>query len=146
MLDYTRIRATSSGQIVNDLKLLPVGTHLANGGLFAVIENNRVAIASVDVPETSIDDVKVGAKVELRLWSDPLESVFGTVKSVAPKAEQRDYGWVVRVDVEVPNPDGHLQTNMTGYGKIRAADRPVWQAFSQTLIGFFKIELWSWVP
>lgn len=146
MLDYTRIRATSAGQIVTDLTQTPIGAHLTNGGLFTAIENNRIAIASVDVPETSIDDVKVGAKVEMRLWSDPLTSVFGTVKSVAPKAEERDYGWVVRVDVEVPNPDGHLQTNMTGYGKIRAEDLPVWQAFSQTLIGFFKIELWSWVP
>jgi multidrug efflux pump subunit AcrA (membrane-fusion protein) len=146
MLDYTRIRATSSGQIVTDLTKTPIGAHLALGGLFTAIEENRTAIASVDVPETSIDDVRLGAEVELRLWSDPLRSVYGTVKSVAPSAEQRDYGWVIRVDVEVPNPDGRLQSNMTGFGKIRAADRPVWQAFSQTIIGFFKIELWSWLP
>ncbi len=146
MLDYTRIRAITSGQVVSDLTKLPVGAHLAVGGLFSQIEENRTVIASVDIPETAIDDVQVGADVELRLWSDPMHSVPGKVKFIAPTAEQRDYGWVIRVDVEVPNPDGRLQTNMTGFGKIRAADRPVWQAFSQTIIGFVKIELWSWIP
>ena len=146
MLDYTRIRATTAGQIVSDLTKTPVGAHLALGGLFTEIQDNRTVIASLDVPETGIDDVTPGAKVELRLWSDPLNSVNGTVKTISPTAELRDYGYVVRVEVEVPNPDGRLQANMTGYGKIRAADRPVWQAFSQTLIGFFKIELWSWIP
>ena len=107
---------------------------------------HRVVIAEVEIPETSIDEVVIGANAELRLWSNPEDSLFGTVQSVAPRAEKRDFGWIIRVEVRVPNPDGKLAANMTGFGKISAAERPTWQAFSQAIVGFFKIELWSWVP
>lgn len=146
MLEYTNVRAPAAGQIVSSLSEVPVGAFLPKGGLFAELEDNRVVIAEVEIPETSIDEVVIGANAELRLWSDPEDSLFGTVQSIAPRAEQRDFGWIIRVEVQVQNPDGKLAANMTGFGKISAAERPTWQAFSQALVGFFKIELWSWVP
>ena len=146
LLEYANIRAPQEGQIVSPLSTVPVGAFLPQGGLFAELENNRTVIAEVDMPETSIKEVAIGARAELRLWSDPETSIFGTVSSIAPRAEQRDFGWVIRVEVEVPNPDGRLAANMTGFGKVAAAERPVWQAFTEAIVGFFKIELWSWVP
>ena len=146
MLEYANIRAPQAGQIVSSLSGVPVGAYLAEGKLFAELENNRTVIAEVDMPETYIQEVAIGAQAELRLWSDPETSIFGTVRSIAPRAEERDFGWVIRVEVEVPNPDGRLTANMTGFGKVAATERPVWQAFSQAIVGFLKIELWSWVP
>lgn len=146
MLEYSNIRAPAAGQIVSSLAGVPVGAYLPQGALFAEIEDNRVVIAEVEVPETSIQDVTVGAKAELRLWSAPDTSLFGTVRSIAPRAEERDFGKIIRVEVEVPNPDGRLAANMTGFGKVQAAERPVWQAFSGAIVGFFSIELWSWLP
>ena len=146
MLEYTNVRAPAAGQIVSSLSGVPVGAFLPKGGLFAELENNRVVIAEIEVPETSIDEVVIGADAELRLWSNPEDSLFGTVQSIAPRAEQRDFGWIIRVEVQVQNPAGKLAANMTGFGKISAAERPTWQAFSQAIVGFFKIELWSWVP
>jgi multidrug efflux pump subunit AcrA (membrane-fusion protein) len=146
MLEYANIRAPQDGQIVSSLSEVPVGAYLPQGGLFAELENNRTVIAEVDMPETYIHEVSLGAPAELRLWSDPETSIFGTVRAVAPRAEERDFGWVIRVEVEVPNPDGRLAANMTGFGKVAAAERPVWQAFTEAIVGFFKIELWSWVP
>ena len=146
VLEYTNIRAPQQGQIVSSLSIVPVGAFLPQGGLFAELENNRTVIAEVDMPETYIQEVALGARAELRLWSDPETSIFGTVRSIAPRAEERDFGWVIRVEVEVPNPDGRLAANMTGFGKVAAAERPVWQAFTEAIVGFFKIELWSWIP
>lgn len=146
MLEYTLIRAPATGQIVSSLAEVPVGAYLAQGALFAEMEDNRVVIAQVEVPETMIQDVELSARAELRLWSAPDESLFGTVRAIAPRAEPRDFGNIIRVEVEVPNPEGRLAANMTGFGKIAAAERPVWQAFTLAIQGFLTIELWSWIP
>ena len=146
MLEYTNIRAPVAGQIVSPMNAVPVGHSLPVGGLFAEIENNRTVIAELSVPEITIQEVTVGAPVELRLWSDPHTALTGTVRSIAPRAEAQEFGQVVRVQVEVPNPDGRLAANLTGFGKIAAEERPVWQAFSRAIERFFMIEVWSWLP
>ena len=146
MLEYTNVRAPVAGQIVSSLNEVPVGFSMPTGGLFAEIEDNRTVIAELAVPEITIEEVEIGAPVELRLWSNPDDAITGTVRSIAPRAEEQDFGWAVRVQVEVPNPDGRLAANMTGFGKIEAAERPVWEAFSRAIERFFVIELWSWLP
>jgi multidrug resistance efflux pump len=146
MLENTYVRAPSSGQVVGSLEEVPVGTYLTTGSLFAELEDNRTVVADIEVPEITIEEVKIGAKAELRLWSDPETSLHGVVRSVSPRAEERDFGNVVRVQVEVPNADNRLAANMTGFGKIEAAERPVWEAFSRAVQRFFIIEVWSWVP
>jgi hypothetical protein len=125
---------------------VPVGAYLSTGSLFAEIENNRTVIAEIDLPEITVEEVVLGATAELRLWSEPERSIFGTVHSIAPRAEESEFGPVIRVQVEVPNPDGDLSANMSGFGKISAGERPVWQVFSRAVYRFFTIEVWSWLP
>jgi len=146
MLENTNIRAPVAGQVVSSLIEAPLGAYLPSGGLFAELEDNRTVIADVEIPEITINEVEIGAPAELRLWSDPETSLSGTVRSISPVAEERDFGKVIRVQVEVPNPDGRLAANMTGFGKIEAEERPVWQAFGRAIYRFFVIELWSWLP
>lgn len=146
MLEYTNIRAPASGQIVSSMNEVPIGHSLTVGGLLVEIEDNRTVIVEMAVPEVTIAEVTVGAPVELRLWSDPDDTITGTVHRIAPRAEEQDFGRVIRVQVEVPNPEGRLAANITGFGKILAEERPVWQAFSRAIERFFVIELWSWMP
>ena len=145
-LEYTTIRATVSGQIVSSLKERPVGAFLPAGELVTEIEDSRTITAEVDVPETEISEVKIGAEVELRPWSAGGESVTGIVSKIAPKAEERAFGRVFRVSVEVPNSDGFMAVNMTGQAKISVGDRAVWRVFTRTIVRFVTVELWSWVP
>jgi multidrug efflux pump subunit AcrA (membrane-fusion protein) len=146
MLEYTNIRAPAAGQIVSSMTEVPVGAYLSTGSLFAEIENNRTVIAEIDLPEITVEEVALGATAELRLWSEPERSLFGTVQAIAPRAEESEFGPVIRVQVEVPNPDGDLSANMSGFGKISAGDRPAWQVFSRAVYRFFSIEVWSWLP
>ena len=146
MLEYTNVRAPAAGQIVSDMATVPVGAYLSTGALFAEIEDNRTVIATINLPEITIEEVAVGAPVELRLWSAPEDNILGTVRAIAPRAETSDFGPVLRVQVEVPNPEGRLAANMTGFGKIAAGERPVWEVFSRAIYRFFTIELWSWLP
>ncbi|MHC0053387.1 HlyD family secretion protein [Actibacterium sp. D379-3] len=145
-LEQTHIRAASEGQIVSSLDAVPVGAFLPEGGLFAQLENNRVVLAEIEVPETEIDEVAIDAEVLLKLWSSTNDSLTGTVYRVAPKAEERDFGRVIRVVVKVPNVEGKLSSNMTGFAKVSAEERPVWEAFSRVIVRFFQVELWSWLP
>ena len=147
LLEQTNIRANAEGQIVSTMAEVPIGAYLTQAGEpFALLENNRTVVAEIEMPETSIDEVEIGANVELRLWSDTGNSVFGTVESISPKAEERDFGRIVRVQVRVPNPDGKLAAEMTGHGKVQAATRPVWEVFTRIIVRFFEVELWSWLP
>ena len=145
-LEQANIRATVSGQIVSTMIEVPIGTYLPEGGLFVELEDNRTVVAMIEVPETSIEDVKIGASVEMRLWSDTSTSVYGTVKRLAPRAEEREFGRVVRVNVEVPNPDGKLNGNTTGQAKINAGVFPAWVVFTRLIVRFFDVEVWSWLP
>jgi len=145
-LEHTKIRANADGYVVTSLAGLSLGTYLPVGGLFAELEDSRTVLAEIEVPETEISEVEIGARAEMKLWSSPRESVNGTVRRIAPKAEEREFGRVVRVLVEVPNPDRRLTPNMTGFGKVAAEERPVWEAFTRSIVRFFQIELWSWLP
>lgn len=145
-LEHALIKATADGRVVTPLAQLAVGSFLPVGGLFAELENSRTVLAEIEVPETDVPEVSLGAPAELRLWSSPREGVPGVVRRISPKAEERDFGRIVRVLVEVPNPDERLTPNMTGYAKIAAEERPVWEAFTRSLVRFFEIEVWSWLP
>ncbi|MEM1429113.1 MAG: efflux RND transporter periplasmic adaptor subunit [Pseudomonadota bacterium] len=145
-LAQTFVRAVTEGQVVGSLSGVPIGTYLPEGGLFVELEDNRTLVAEIEVPETLIGEVQPGARAEMRFWADANTSVFGTVERVAPKAEEREFGRVLRVQVDVPNPDGRLAANMTGQGKIDAGTYPVWQVFSRIIVRFFEVELWSWLP
>lgn len=146
MLENTYIRSPISGQVVSDLTKTPIGAYMATGALFAEIEDNRTVIVEINLPEVTVNNVAIGAEAELRLWSAADASLYGTVSAIAPRAEPTDLGPVVRVQVEIANPDGRLAANMTGFGKISAGELPAWQVFSRAIYRFFTIELWSWLP
>lgn len=145
-LKQTDIYAPAEGQVVSTMERISVGTFLREGDLLAELADSRTVIAEIEVPETEIDEAAIGAEVTLKLWSTPDEKITGTVKRVAPVAEEREFGQVVRVIVEVPNPDGRVSRNQTGYAKIIVEERPVWQVFTRVFTRFFWIELWSWLP
>jgi multidrug efflux pump subunit AcrA (membrane-fusion protein) len=145
-LEHTEIKANADGSVVTPLEDLSLGTYLPVGGLFAEVEDSRTVLAEIEVPETEISEAEIGARAEMKLWSSPWESVNGTVRRIAPKAEEREFGRIVRVLVEVPNPNRRLTPNMTGFGKIVAEERPVWEAFTRSIVRFIQIELWSWIP
>lgn len=145
-LDHTEIRAVAKGQIVSTLTGISVGTYLREGDLFAELADNRTVLAEIEVPETEIDEVEIGAQVTLKPWSAPDAHLSGTVMRRAPAAEEREFGRVTRVIVEVPNPRGTLAGNMTGHAKIEVDERPAWQVFTRAFIRFFEVEVWSWLP
>jgi multidrug efflux pump subunit AcrA (membrane-fusion protein) len=120
-----------------------------DGAQVFTIEDDRIAQTDVYVPETDIGNVRVNAAVRARLWAHPEEEFTGTVVAIAPNAEpdpNHGAGNVVRIKVEIPNPDHRLRTGMNGYAKISGDYMPTWRAFGQMIIRFVLIDVWSWIP
>jgi hypothetical protein len=121
------------------------------------------------VPEQTTGNIKPGAKVKVKAWTFPNQTFKGEVVSVAPvvynkkkegtvdyvateredqlsRATTADPGRVVRVLVNIPNPDGLLKSEMTGYAKVRVGYEPFGKVMSHGIIRFFLVEVWSWIP
>jgi multidrug resistance efflux pump len=145
-LTYTTLRAGISGRIVSGSLMFAVGDYLNKGDLLTTIEQTRTVLAEVKIPESDIDEVKVGSEVRIKAWAYPNREFYGVVRSVAPNAEESDYGKVVRVLSEIGNEEKLLKSELTGYGKVRGEEMPAAFAFTRMLVRFFRIELWSWLP
>lgn len=145
-LQRSNVRAPTGGRIVTPNLHFMLGKYLPAGAAFAELEDNRIARGEVEVPETDIGDVDVGAKVRLRAWGYSDLELPGEVVGLAPAAEAREYGLIVRVKTDIANADGQLRSGMTGYAKIETGYMPTWRAFSRMIHRFFLIEFWSWVP
>lgn len=152
-LERTRIRATSAGKVVTaNPQLLrgqwynPSGT---SGALIFTVEDQHIVQADIYVPETDIGHVLVGGTVRIRPWGYPKETFTGTASAIAGDAQTDPNGGsssVIRVRAKIPNPDGRLKPTMAGYAKLDGVYLPTWEAFTQSIIRFFRVGLWSWIP
>lgn len=147
--ERTRLRAPVAGKIVTPRLEFKTGGFLKEGDPFATVEDSRIMRAEILAPETDIGEVRPDAPVRLRVWAYPLRDFAGRVAAVAPVVESSSanpFVRVVRVIVEIPNPDGLLKSQMTGIAKIAAGDKPFVVAFTRALVRFAMIEMWSWLP
>lgn len=145
-LGRTVLTAPGPGRIVTPRLGQRDGLHLGVGDLFCTIENTRVLLAEIEVPEYEIELIKSDAPVRIRLWGVETETFDSTLIMISPAAEERDIGTVVRTVARLPNPDGRLQTRMTGYAKVDVGQMTVAEAFTRMLVRFFRVEVWSWIP
>lgn len=169
-LDLTKIRSPIEGRIVKSPRLdMRVGMEVIVGDLIASVQDDSTLLAEVEVPEKNVGDIKPGARVKVKTWSYPDETFIGRVKDVSPvvtnkakegtveylhtdredaisRAATSGHGRVVRVLVALPNPDGILKSEMTGYGKVFTKYEPFGLVMTHGLVRFFTVEVWSWIP
>jgi len=124
------------------------------------IEDDRRVRAEILVPEEDAGAVKVGSPVRLVTWTYADRIFDGEVIAVAPvAAPYSDVAVsgselavgdpdvrVVRVLCELDNKAGYLKSEMTGYAKVAAGERPVWDVLSRPFIRWVRVEVWSWIP
>jgi putative peptide zinc metalloprotease protein len=166
-LQLTKILSPTEGRMITADPLQKEGQYLDVGELLGVLENARVTIAEIEVPENDITQVKVGAKVKLKTWALPTKTFAGKVTEIAPVGydqnrhrvervlTEREFRTmqvipesdkVIRVLSEFPNTDGLLRTDMSGYAKIRGTWMPLGVAFTRWLMRLLLVEIWSWIP
>ena len=100
-----------------------------------------------EIPEADASTFGLGADVRIKIWTYPDRIFPGKVVDIAPVgglgARQRA---VLKVTSVIANKDGALKGGMTGYGKVDGGTKPVIVAFTRTVVRFFLIEVWSWLP
>mgnify|MGYP001107038765 CR=1 FL=1 len=122
--------------------------------------DTRVIRAEVHVQQEDIAGVELGSPVRVVVWAYPDLTFHGEVVAIAPVANETSdaalgeahltiggsQDLAVRVTTEIPNPDGALKSEMSGYGKIATGHRPVWDVLLRPIIRWFQVEVWSWIP
>jgi multidrug resistance efflux pump len=168
-LSYTTLVSPIDGRIINPYLSQKIGQHIELGELFAVVEATSSYIAEIEVPEEDISEVKIGAQVKLRTWSNPNSTLHAQTSAIAPVAYDqswrkvtrtlseresyigqkevlRDKGKVIRVLAEFPADKLSVRSDMTGYAKIECENKPLIVAFTHWMIRFVLVEIWSWIP
>ncbi|HEU4402205.1 MAG TPA: PqqD family peptide modification chaperone [Candidatus Polarisedimenticolia bacterium] len=173
LVDVARSLLTSpiAGRVATPRVEEIAGTYLEPGqrDLVMQIEDSRTVRAEVEVPEADVAAVRLGAPVRVVTWAYHGTTFEGRVVSIAPVAapglagvSEASLGGdllggagvalgdapdrAVRVVTEIPNPNGRLKSEMTGYAKIATGRRPLWDVLSRPLIRWVAVEVWAWFP
>lgn len=145
-LAETEIKAPIAGRLVSGSLKFAVGTYLNRGDLLATVENSKELLAEIQLPESSVGEIKPGNDAVAKVWAYPGTTFDGVVQSVAPSAEQGEYGKVVRVQMTLQDPDQYLRPEMTGSAKLEGDRHMAIVVFTRALRRFLFIEVWSWLP
>jgi len=123
-----------------------IGEQVNKGDPIArVFELDRIT-AEVTVPEKEIADVTPGQRVVLKARAFPDKAVNGTVKTIAPAAnDDNELGRkVFRVTIEMDGDSALLKPEMTGTAKIFCGTRSIWGLLTRRIERYLRVEFWSW--
>lgn len=96
MLGYTKVVAPFNGVITR--KLADVGDLATPGKPIAEMEDPSALRFEADVPEALIGNVKLGAKLPVRVSAVP-KAIEGTVVEIAPAADASSRTFLVKLDL-----------------------------------------------
>ncbi|MBZ8142076.1 secretion protein HlyD [Rubrivivax gelatinosus] len=145
-LERTSLRMPFDGNILTLHLKDRANSYLDRGQPFASVEDTGVVSAEVELAESDVQYVQVGSTVRVRPAAYFRHEFVGKVSMIDRNVTAKSFGNVVKVIVTVQNPDAALKTGMTGEAKVGGPTMPLWQAFSQALMRFFRVQAWSWIP
>jgi putative peptide zinc metalloprotease protein len=110
------------------------------------VENVEVVTSEIEVPESESAYVKVGSPIRARPNPFSEMEFEGTVTVIDRNVTVQPFGNVIKVIATIRNKDDMLRNGMSGYAKVGGQTMPVWKAFTLTLMRFFNVQVWSWIP
>ena len=137
------IRAPFAGVVSTPLVEQKVGEYVSSGDEFCEVVDRSTLKARILVHDWELEDVRAGARAQLKVVPYPFRTYSGNVERVLPAATQdrpvaqpqqlsrlgQDLTNYFAVVLEFPNPDGSLSEGMTGTAKISGKSHPLaWQA------------------
>ena len=145
-VERTTLRMPFDGNILTLHLNERLNSVLDKGQPFATVESTRSVTAEIQVPESDIGYVAIGARSAPSRRPSSTASSSARCRRMDRNVTAKSFGNVVKVIAVIDNPKGELKTGMTGYAKIGGTMMPVWKAFSLALLRFFNIQVWSWIP
>lgn len=145
-ISRTAIRMPFDGNILTLHLKDRVNSFLDKGQPFASVENTGSVTAEIEIVESDLQYLSLGAAVRVRPAAFFNREFAGKVTMIDRNVTTKSFGNVVKVIATIDNEDGLLKTGMTGQAKIDGVTIPVWQAFSQAVVRFVRVQMWSWIP
>ena len=145
-IDRMTLRMPFDGNILTLHLQDRTNSYLERGQPFAAIEYTGEVTAEIEVTESDLQYVKVGSAVRARPYSYFNREFDGKVTLIDRNVTTLPVGSVVKVIATFDNKDQVLKSGMTGAAKIDGETMPLWEAFSQAIVRFVKVQVWSWIP
>ena len=118
-LDDCSLRSPLNGWVLS--RQVEVGALVGSGSPAFVLADTHLVKAVFGVPDTRVNQVKLGAPQTISTTSLP-EEFHGRITSVSPSADPKSR--VFSIEVTIPNPDNRLKPGMIATLALRAAGRP----------------------
>jgi len=145
-LARTRIRAPFTGVLVEGDLSQKVGAAVRRGEeLFRIapLKEHRVILK---VDEGDVMDMRVGQTGSLRLSALPDRVFAYEVTLITSIAEQEEGKNFFRVEALLHDEIADLRPGMEGIAKTRVGDRLVIRIWSEQLVDWLRMFLWTWWP
>ncbi|MDI3329021.1 MAG: efflux RND transporter periplasmic adaptor subunit [Alicyclobacillaceae bacterium] len=113
-LDQATVTAPVSGVVAG--RDVEVGEYASPQSAVVTIAQTNPVKATVQVPETAIDQVKPGMAVRVVVPAAGQQEISGTLARVSPVVDNTTKSYPA--DVEIPNPDGRLKPGMVAQVKV----------------------------
>jgi multidrug efflux pump subunit AcrA (membrane-fusion protein) len=142
----TQIRAPFDGLLVTGDLSQRVGAAVRRGEeLFrlAPLDEHRVILK---VDESDVMDMRVGQTGSLRLSALPERELEYEVTLITSIAEQEEGTNFFRVEALLRNDIEDLRPGMEGVAKTLVEDRLVIQIWSEKLVDWIRMFIWTWWP
>ncbi|QND55057.1 efflux RND transporter periplasmic adaptor subunit (plasmid) [Phyllobacterium sp. 628] len=112
-LGYAVLKSDFDG-VVTSLQA-DVGQTVTAGQLVAIVARPDIREAVVDIPEAVASPIKIGSKFGVSLQIDPTIQAAGTVREIAPQADEATRTRRTRITLEQPPEGFRLGTTVTAY-------------------------------
>jgi putative peptide zinc metalloprotease protein len=145
-VDRTTLRMPFDGNILTLHLNERLNSVMEKGQPFATVEDTRSVTAEIQVPESDVAYVAIGAAIRAKPAAFFDREFAGKVTAMDRNVTAKPFGNVVKIIAVIDNPKGELKTGMTGYAKIAGTTMPVWKAFTRAIVRFFNVQVWSWIP
>lgn len=145
-LRRTRITAPFDGLVVDGDLSQALGSAVQQGDkLFEItpLESYRVILK---VDERRIADIQVGQTGHLVLAAFPDEKYPITTQKITPVSTTEDGINYFRVEASLDHLSDHIRPGMEGIGKINVGKEKLIYIWTRSLIEWWKMALWSWIP
>ena len=142
----SQLRMPFEGYLVDAYLNQKTGSYLTQGQTFATVQARSRQLAEMLLPEYDVAEIAVGSEAEIKLMAYPTRPFRGEVVSIEPAGSDAAFGQTFNVVVALTDTtDAALKPGMTGYGKIEAGRKPLYELLTRPLVRFFMIEMWSWI-
>lgn len=145
-ISRTHVTMPFAGFVVSGDFSQSLGAPVRRGDLlYEVAPSDRYRVV-VDVDESQLDEVRVGARGTLHLNALP-EAAFGIVVSrITPVTKAREGGNYFEVEANIEGESARLRPGMRGVGKIVVGERKLVWVWTRALRAWLTVQWWRWWP